>query len=71
MSLPMKQMKVLLLKLEKQGCTVKPTKAGYLILMPNGDTVTFHRTPSDHRATKNMRARILRAGLEWPFDSKN
>jgi hypothetical protein len=65
----MKQLKVILVSLERQGCTIKPTSKGYLILFPDGETsTTFHKTPSDVRVLKNMRSRILRAGLLWPLD---
>lgn len=68
--LPPKAFKALLVSLERQGCTVKQVKAGYLVLFPdNKGSVTLHRTPSDHRAIMNMRSRIKRAGLEWPLDT--
>jgi len=67
--LPPKKIKILLLSLEKQGCTVVEVKSGWLIRFPDGETsTTIHKTPSDVRAIKNNRARILRAGLDWPFD---
>lgn len=63
---------VIVTALEKQGATARPTKAagGWFIKFPNGDTVTIHGSESDARAEKNTRARVLRAGLTWPFDKK-
>lgn len=50
---------------EEQGFQVKETKKGWLIHTPNGQgSVTIHRTPSDHHAPKNARARLRRYGLE-------
>jgi hypothetical protein len=63
-----KQMDVLLTNLEDQGAVVRQTSKGYLLKFPNGETATFHRSPSDHRAILNMRSRVRHAGLSWPFD---
>jgi hypothetical protein len=71
-SFPLKSLKVVLVGLERQGCSVRPTAKGYLILLPDGEsTITFHKTTSDSRAVLNMRSRVLRAGLSWPLDGKN
>lgn len=64
-----KRMRIVLLSLENQGCEVTPTNKGWFVKFPNGDSMTLHRTDSDHRAEKNTRARVRRAGLEWPFDN--
>lgn len=66
--MPMKVMKILLLDLEKQGCVTKETKAGYLIFFPNGESTCIHKTPSDVRVIRNIRATIRRAGLIWPLE---
>lgn len=63
-----RQMQVLLADLERQGTTIRQTKQGYLLKFPDGSTATFHRSPSDHRAIKNMRSRVRHAGLTWVFD---
>lgn len=69
MSLPLKQLKIVMMGLEKQGCSIRDTKSGYMILLPEGGSVTFHKSTSDHRAVLNMRSRIKRAGLDWPLDA--
>lgn len=65
-----KRIRVVLTSLEAQGATVSPTNKGYMVRFPNGDSMTMHRSESDHRAEMNIRARVKRAGLEWPFDPK-
>lgn len=62
------QLREIIKGLEAQGARVKETSDGWQILCPNGDIVTMHRTPSDHRALRNTRSRIKRAGLTWPLD---
>lgn len=52
-----------------QGATAKRTKNGWLIFLPDGSSMGLHLTESDHRADKNSRARVRRAGLEWPPDT--
>jgi hypothetical protein len=48
---------------------MKRKHCGWWVGFPDGITSTsFHLTPSDHRADKNLRASIRRAGLVWPFD---
>ena len=54
--------------LEGQGARVVKKKAGWQIMCPNGEIVTLHATPSDHRALRNARSHIRRAGLTWPLD---
>lgn len=66
-----KRKKIILASLEAQACRTKRTTKGYMIYFPNGDMATMHLTDSDYRAEKNMRARVLRAGLSWPFDGDN
>lgn len=66
-----KRRRILLVSLEKQGCNIERRKNGWFIKFPNNkDTLTIHVSPSDHRAEMNTRSRVLRAGLEWPFDTK-
>lgn len=65
----MKRYAALAASLEAQGCTMKRKHCGWWVGFPDGITSTsFHLTPSDHRADKNLRASIRRAGLVWPFD---
>lgn len=45
---------------------VKQTRSGYIIRFSDGSTMCLHYTDSDHRAAKNTRARVLRAGIAWP-----
>lgn len=66
-----KRVRVILVSLERQGAVVERRKSGWLLKLPNGSTLTIHGTLSDHRAEMNMRSRVLRAGMEWPFDGKN
>ena len=68
--MPFKTLKLLLVDLERQGCTTKETKAGYLIFFPNGTSTAFHKTPSDIRAIKNMRARVLMGECTWLLDGE-
>ena len=56
--------------LEKQGCTLKPTKSGYMVHFPNGQMTVVHLTSSDHRAELNFRSYVLRNGCTWPHDKK-
>ena len=63
-----KRMRIVLTSLERQGCEITPTNKGWFVKFPNGDSMTLHRTDSDHRAERNTRSRVKRAGLEWPFD---
>ena len=52
--------------LEKQGAEVIQTRKGWTLRFPDGTSTTTHRTPSDHRAHKNLRADVERAGFVWP-----
>ncbi len=64
-----KRLRIILVNLERQGCVVERRKQGWFVKFPNGESTTIHLTESDHRAEKNTRARVLRAGLSWPFDT--
>jgi hypothetical protein len=52
--------------LEKQGCGIRNTKAGYMILFPDGkSSYTVHKSNhSDYRTLANIRAAMKRHGLE-------
>lgn len=63
-----KSIKRILDGLAKQGCEIKTTTKGWQILCPDGSIVGVHKTESDHRALRNTRSRIKRAGLIWPLD---
>jgi hypothetical protein len=53
--------------LHKQGVTSRRVGAGgHLLYLPGGATATVHTSPSDHRAMKNLRSKVERAGLTWP-----
>lgn len=64
--IPLKQAKILVVDLEKQGCKIKLVKNGWMILFPDGSSYTLHTSSSDHRAGKEVRAAVRRAGLRWP-----
>jgi 5-enolpyruvylshikimate-3-phosphate synthase len=65
-----KILRIVIADMEKQGAKVKETKMGFMVRFPDGSSMTVHKTESDHRALKNTRARVLRAGLTWPLDGK-
>jgi hypothetical protein len=49
---------------EEQGYRVRPTRKGWVVYGKDGkSTVGFHRTPSDHRAAKNLRADLKKIGV--------
>ena len=61
------KMERLALALEDQGCRVRVTKSGWFIYFPNQrGTMNIHKTISDTKAVMAMRAKVKRAGLEWP-----
>jgi hypothetical protein len=62
------EMKAIVKGLAQQGCVIKDTAKGWMVYCPNGEMVSMHKTPSDHRALRNARSRIKRAGLTWPLD---
>lgn len=49
-----------------QGFRVKATRKGFTAYAkdPDGPTVGWHHTPSDHRAIKNLRAQLRRIGVQ-------
>ncbi len=65
-----KRNRILITALERQGATSRETKNGWMVRFPDGTSMTLHRSESDIRAEKNTRARVLAAGLDWPFDKK-
>lgn len=68
MSSSQKLLQEILKGLASQGGKVEDKKSGYMIKFPNGFMLTLHKTPSDHRALKNERSRVRRAGYHWPLD---
>jgi hypothetical protein len=66
--MPMKEISKLLTHLEPQGVTATRTKKGVLLRLPDKSTTMLHFTGSDVREQANVRARLKRAGLEWPGD---
>jgi hypothetical protein len=60
-----KEAEALVREAEAQGFMVKDKKMGWMLLTPNGKgSVMIHKTPSDHRALKNARARLQRYGFK-------
>lgn len=50
---------------EQQGYRVKATRKGWTVYGKDGVTrVGFHRTPSDHRASKNLVADLRKIGVQ-------
>lgn len=61
----MKTQRALARLCEKQGFRVKVTRNGWVVYGKDGSTtVGFHRTPSDHRAERNLRADLKRMGVQ-------
>ena len=54
--------RAVLLQALEAGATMKATKGGVMVHGPDG-MVSAHFTVSDHRAYKNLRSRLRRAGL--------
>lgn len=54
--------RAVLIEALEAGATMKPTKGGVMVHGPSG-IVSAHFTSSDHRAHKNLRSRLRRAGL--------
>lgn len=55
---------------QKQGVNVVETKKGYLLRLPDGETEMMHKSQSDYRGVQNMRAKLKRSGISWPFDGE-
>ncbi len=53
--------------LADQGATVRETKAGWFIMMPDGEGRPLHKTISDHRGIKNQEAWVKRHQFIWPL----
>lgn len=68
-----KRNKVIIASLSSQGARVKETTKGWMVFFNDADksSMVIHKTESDPRAEKNTRARVLAAGLKWPFDGEN
>lgn len=59
-----KQTRELVRQALHQDWTAKKTTKGFMLLSPDGKTqVLIHKTNSDLRAHKNIRARLRRAGV--------
>ena len=54
----------LIKRLTDLGVPVRDTKAGWMVLAPDGTSITIHRTESDHRAIKNTLSRLKKAGVQ-------
>jgi hypothetical protein len=56
---------------DQKGCRARPLRgaSGWFLYLPGGATATIHLSTSDHRALKNFRADIERAGLTWPGEN--
>ena len=60
-----KDIRKLLEELEAQGARLVKKNAGYMIFPPgSGEPTMIHLTNSDHRAMKNAKARLGRAGFD-------
>jgi hypothetical protein len=60
------ELRRLVFHLEDQGCRVRQTKKGWFIQFPDGTGTALHKTGSDVRGPKNLRAQVRRAGMNWP-----
>lgn len=59
-----KELRKLLTRCRKAGCTVKPTTAGFQVLPPNGGVVTVHLTSSDTNAIWRILRELRRLGVQ-------
>lgn len=61
-----KSIKSLLEKLETAGWTKKTTKSGWIVYPPDKSFsgVAIHKTPSDHRAWKNLMSELKKRGFQ-------
>lgn len=61
-----KEIKEIVKAASKQGWEVKKTTKGFNLYSPDGKYIeNLHKTPQDHRATKNAVSRMRRYGFEW------
>lgn len=58
-----REVRDLLIGAVKAGVRYRCTKSG-IMFYTNSGIFTAHYTPSDHRAAKNLRARLKSAGIE-------
>lgn len=67
-----KELQDLLSEAQRQGFQRKDTKKGFQMVPPDPSKpiVTVHKTPSDHRAFRNLVAQFRRSGLVWPPPDK-
>jgi hypothetical protein len=61
-----KEITRLLDHIEPQGVQLTRTKKGMMLRLPDGTSTMIHFTGSDVRERDNVRARLKRAGVEWP-----
>lgn len=61
-----REMTALVRLAESQGFRVKTTRKGWVVYAKrrDGGTVWLHKTPSDWRAAKNIRAELRKIGVE-------
>lgn len=60
-----RQSEILVAKVQKQGFTVVETKKGWMALSKDGKSAaTWHKSPSDHRAYKNICSRLRHIGVD-------
>lgn len=65
--MPKKRLADLAASLEKQGARVRRSGSGYVVIGDGNRLVPLHTTPSDTNVERNMRRKVERAGLTWPF----
>lgn len=69
--LSQKEIQSLLDHIEPQGVVITPTKKGYMLRLPDGESTMIHKSESDHRGPANLRARLKRSGIIWPTEQVN
>lgn len=58
-----KELKVIVKEARKQGWTVEETRNQHIrFISPSGAVYIAHKTASDHRGIKNMKAHLRRLG---------
>lgn len=65
-----KRLKALIVHLEKEGATVRDSGSNGIVVYPRDKSqspISLSVTTSDHRAWKNARSLIERAGHTYPF----
>lgn len=60
-----KELTRLIRQLEEQGWHVEATKSGWMAYSPDGiNKTSIHKTPSDHRAWKNLISNLRKGGFD-------